>query len=89
MNLGTAIVSLLLIVIVGAIIRGIIKDRRAGKNVGCASCKSCVHSISSQKTSHTHAETSCPSCSSLDKMLADMEKSVESSPDTPPSQSLH
>jgi hypothetical protein len=38
MNLGTTLVSLLLIVIVAAIIRSIVKDKRAGKNVGCGSC---------------------------------------------------
>lgn len=83
MNLGTALVSLLLIVIVAAIIRSIVKDKRAGKNVGCGSCKSCAHSTSSQKTSHT-TQASCPSCAQVDKMLADLEKSESlSSGDTP------
>lgn len=83
MNLGTALVSLLLIVIVAAVIRSIIKDKRAGKNVGCGSCRSCAHSTSSQKTSHA-TPTSCPSCAQVDKMLADLEKSESlSSGDTP------
>ncbi|WP_251198133.1 FeoB-associated Cys-rich membrane protein [Anaerotardibacter muris] len=87
MNLGTAVVSLLLVVVVVAIILGIVKDKRAGKNVGCGSCKSCAHTSSSQKTSH--ANSSCCSCSSLDKMLADMEQAAGSSPDVPPSKSSH
>lgn len=83
MNLGTALVSLLLIVVVAAIIRSIVKDKRAGKNVGCGSCKSCAHSTSSQKTSHA-TSASCPSCAQVDKMLADIEKSEGlSSGDTP------
>lgn len=81
MNLGTAVVSLLLIVIVVAIIRSIVKDKRAGKNVGCGSCKSCAHATTSshsfKKTSHV-SSSSCPSCAHVDKMLADLEKSTDS-----------
>lgn len=89
MNLGTALVSLLLIAIVALIIRSIVKDKRAGKNVGCGSCKTCAHTTSSQKTSHASAATACPSCNHLDKMLADMEKSANLSSDRPPSHPLH
>lgn len=82
MNLGTALVSLLLIVIVVAIIRSIAKDKRAGKNVGCGSCKSCAHATTSsrsfKKTSHA-ASGSCPSCAHIDAMLADLDQSVDSS----------
>ena len=74
MNLGTMAVSLLLIAIVALIIRSIVKDSRAGKNVGCGSCKSCAHTTSSQKTSHATAGTSCPSCANVDKMLTDMQR---------------
>ncbi len=89
MNLGTALVSLLLIVIVAAIIRSIVKDKRAGKNVGCGSCKSCAHTASSQKTSHASSAACCPSCSQVDKMLADMQMSVDSSKQDLPSKPLH
>lgn len=85
MNLGTALVSLLLIVIVFAIIRSIVKDKRAGKNVGCGSCKSCAHATTSShsfKTSHA-ASGSCPSCAHIDAMLADLDQSVGSSAATP------
>lgn len=86
MNLGTALVSLLLIVIVVAIIRSIAKDKRAGKNVGCGSCKSCAHATTSsrsfKKTSHA-ASGSCPSCAHIDAMLADLDQSVGSSASTP------
>lgn len=96
MNLGTAVVSLLLVVIVVAIIRSIIKDKRAGKNVGCGSCKSCAHATtssqscslssiqtsSSQITSHT-ISASCPSCAHIDKMLADLETSTSTSAKLP------
>lgn len=82
MNLGTALVSLLLIVIVVAIIRSIVKDKRVGKNVGCGSCKSCAHATTSshsfKKTSHA-ASGSCPSCAHIDAMLADLDQSVGSS----------
>lgn len=82
MNLGTALVSLLLIVIVVAIIRSIVKDKRAGKKVGCGSCKSCAHATTSscsfKKTSHA-ASGSCPSCAHIDAMLADLDQSVDSS----------
>lgn len=101
MNLGTAVVSLLLVVIVVAIIRSIIKDKRAGKNVGCGSCKSCAHATtssqscslssiqtsSSQITSHT-IPASCPSCAHIDAMLADLDQSVDSSAAIP-SKSSH
>lgn len=89
MNLGTALVSLLLIVIVAAIIWSIVKDKRAGKNVGCGSCKSCAHTASSQKTSHASSAACCPSCSQVDKMLADMQTSVDSSKQDLPSKPLH
>lgn len=94
MNLGTALVSLLLIAIVAAIIRSMVKDKRAGKNVGCGSCKSCAHSASSRKTSHASMNGSCPSCAHVDKMLADMDRaanagSVGSSFGEPPSKLLH
>lgn len=84
MNLGTALVSLLLIVIVIAIIRSIVKDKRAGKNVGCGSCKSCAHATTSShsfKTSHAASGScpSCPSCAHIDAMLADLDQSVDSS----------
>ena len=85
MNLGTALVSLLLIVIVAAIIRSIVKDKRAGKNVGCGSCKSCAHATTSscsfKKTSHAASGScpSCPSCAHIDAMLADLDQSVGSS----------
>lgn len=88
MNLGTALVSLLLIVIVAAIIRSIVKDKRAGKNVGCGSCKSCAHATSSQKTSSS-TPTSCPSCAQVDKMLADLEKSEDLSSGDSPSKPSH
>ena len=78
MNIGTAVVTLLLVAVVVAIIRGIVKDKRAGKNVGCGSCKSCTHMSSSQKTSQTNASNCC-SCSSLDKLLAEMEQATGSS----------
>lgn len=82
MNLGTALVSLLLIVIVVAIIKSIVKDKRVGKNVGCGSCKSCAHATTSsrsfKKTSHA-ASGSCPSCAHIDAMLADLDQSVGSS----------
>lgn len=91
MNLGTALVSLLLIVIVVAIIRSIAKDKRAGKNVGCGSCKSCAHATTSsrsfKKTSHA-ASGSCPSCAHIDAMLADLDQSVDSSAAIP-SKSSH
>lgn len=91
MNLGTALVSLLLIVIVVAIIRSIVKDKRAGKNVGCGSCKSCAHATTSscsfKKTSHA-ASGSCPSCAHIDAMLADLDQSVDSSAAIP-SKSSH
>ena len=91
MNLGTALVSLLLIVIVVAIIRSIVKDKRAGKNVGCGSCKSCVHATTSsrsfKKTSHI-SSGSCPSCAHIDAMLADLDQSVDS-PASTPSKSSH
>lgn len=87
MNLGTAVVSLLLVVVVAAIVRGIAKDKRAGKNVGCGACKSCAHASSSQKTSHTNS--SCCLCSSLDKLLANMNQAAGSSPDAPSSSSSH
>lgn len=75
MNLGTALVSLLLIVIVALIVRSIVKDRHAGKNVGCGSCKSCAHTQPLlKKTSHATSGASCPSCANVDKMLADMER---------------
>lgn len=89
MNLGTALVSLLLIVIVVAIIRSIAKDKRAGKNVGCGSCKSCAHATTSshsfKKTSHMSFGScpSCPSCAHIDAMLADLDQSVGSSASTP------
>ena len=89
MNLGTALVSLLLIVIVVAIIRSIVKDKRAGKNVGCGSCKSCAHATTSshsfKKTSHAASGScpSCPSCAHIDAMLADLDQSVGSSASTP------
>lgn len=85
MNLGTALVSLLLIVMVVAIIRSIAKDKRAGKNVGCGSCKSCAHATTSfrsfKKTSHAASGScpSCPSCAHIDAMLADLDQSVGSS----------
>lgn len=88
MNLGTALVSLLLIAVVAAIIRSIVQDKRAGKNVGCGSCKSCAHSTSSQKTSHATL-ASCPSCAHVDKMLADLERSESSSSGDAPSKPLH
>lgn len=82
MNLGTALVLLLLTVIVVAIIRSIVKDKRVGKNVGCGSCKSCAHATTSsrsfKKTSHA-ASGSCPSCAHIDAMLADLDQSVDSS----------
>lgn len=91
MNLGTALVSLLLIVIVVAIIGSIVKDKRAGKNVGCGSCKSCAHATTSscsfKKTSHA-ASGSCPSCAHIDAMLADLDQSVDSSAAIP-SKSSH
>lgn len=91
MNLGTALVSLLLIVIVVAIIRSIVKDKRAGKNVGCGSCKSCAHATTSsrsfKKTSHI-SSGSCPSCAHIDAMLADLDQSVDS-PASTPSKSSH
>lgn len=91
MNLGTALVSLLLIVIVVAIIRSIVKDKRAGKNVGCGSCKSCAHATTSsrsfKKTSYA-ASGSCPSCAHIDAMLADLDQSVDSSAAIP-SKSSH
>lgn len=91
MNLGTALVSLLLIVIVVAIIRSIVKDKRAGKNVGCGSCKSCAHATTSsrsfKKASHA-ASGSCPSCAHIDAMLADLDQSVDSSA-VIPSKSSH
>lgn len=91
MNLGTALVSLLLIVIVVAIIRSIVKDKRAGKNVGCGSCKSCAHATTSscsfKKTSHA-ASGLCPSCAHIDAMLADLDQSVDSSAAIP-SKSSH
>lgn len=89
MNLGTALVSLLLIVIVVAIIRSIVKDKRAGKNVGCGSCKSCAHATTSsrsfKKTSHAASGScpSCPSCAHIDAMLADLDQFVGSSASTP------
>lgn len=89
MNLGTALVSLLLIVIVVAIIRSIAKDKRAGKNVGCGSCKSCAHATTSshsfKKTSHAASGScpSCPSCAHIDAMLADLDQSVDSPASTP------
>lgn len=89
MNLGTALVSLLLIVIVVAIIRNIVKDKRVGKNVGCGSCKSCAHATTSsrsfKKTSHAASGScpSCPSCAHIDAMLADLDQSVGSSASTP------
>lgn len=89
MNLGTALVSLLLIVIVVAIIRSIVKDKRVGKNVGCGSCKSCAHatisSRSFKETSHAASGScpSCPSCAHIDAMLADLDQSVGSSASTP------
>lgn len=89
MNLGTALVSLLLIVIVVAIIRSIVKDKRAGKNVGCGSCKSCAHATTSssfKKTSHA-ASGSCPSCAHIDAMLAGLDQSVDSSVAIPPKSS--
>lgn len=90
MNLGTALVSLLLIVIVIAIIRSIVKDKRAGKNVGCGSCKSCAHATTSshsfKKTSHA-ASGSCPSCAHIDAMLAGLDQSVDSSVAIPPKSS--
>lgn len=88
MNLGTALVSLLLIVIVFAIIKSIVKDKRAGKNVGCGSCKSCAHATTSshsfKKTSHMSFGScpscpSCPSCAHIDAMLADLDQSVDAS----------
>lgn len=91
MNLGTALVSLLLIVIVVAIIRSIVKDKRAGKNVGCGSCKSCAHATTSsrsfKKTSHA-ASGSYPSCAHIDAMLADLDQSVDTSAAIP-SKSSH
>lgn len=91
MNLGTALVSLLLIVIVVAIIRSIVKDKRAGKNVGCGSCKSCAHATTSsrsfKKTSYA-ASDSCPSCAHIDAMLAGLDQSVDSSAAIP-SKSSH
>ena len=41
MTVGTIIVSLILIVIVGLIIRSIVRDKKAGKSscgAGCANC---------------------------------------------------
>lgn len=87
MNLGTALVSLLLIVIVAAIIRSIVKDKRAGKNVGCGSCKSCAHATTSSHSLTSHAASgscsSCPSCAHIDAMLADLDQAVDSPTDTP------
>lgn len=89
MNLGTALVSLLLIVIVVAIIRSIVKDKRAGKNVGCGSCKSCAHATTSshsfKKTSHAASGSCplCPSCAHIDAMLADLDQFVGSVASTP------
>lgn len=94
MNLGTALVSLLLVVMVAAIIRSIVKDKRAGKNVGCGSCKSCAHATTSsrsfKKTSHAASDScpSCPSCAHIDAMLADLDQSVDSSAAIP-SKSSH
>lgn len=93
MNLGTALVSLLLIVIVVAIIRSIVKDKRAGKNVGCGSCKSCAHATTSShsfKTSHATSGScsSCPSCAHIDAMLANLDQSA-GTPASTPSESSH
>lgn len=89
MNLGTALVSLLLIVIVAVIIRSIAKDKRAGKNVGCGSCKSCAHATTSsrsfKKTSHAASGScsSCPSCAHIDAMFANVDQAADSPTDTP------
>lgn len=40
--MGTIIVGLILLIIVGAIVRNIIKDKKAGKSIQCGGeCKHC------------------------------------------------
>ena len=53
-NLGTIIISIVLIALVVAIIRTMIKDRKMGKSTcggNCASCKMCAACRQSGKTS--------------------------------------
>ncbi len=50
MNLGTAIVLLVLIAVCGLAIRSIIKDKKSGKSCSCGgSCSGCSGSCSSCK----------------------------------------
>ena len=43
-NLGTIIIGLLLMLIVGFVIRKMIKDKKQGKGCCGSSCKGCEHS---------------------------------------------
>ena len=56
-NLGTILISIVLIVLVAVVIRSVIRDKKMGKSTcggSCASCRMCAACRQSGKTSNVN-----------------------------------